>query len=171
MEKALKGFGFLDKKEIEQFDNFRDLLEFLMAVSESELKGGKLSKDDHWRIRRLEGQMANINTDIQLIGEKYQTLNEDDEDMALVADVHTSDSKALTVATGHSDDLIAVVPIEGHLYLARGSALSFYEFKVPVSGRLTDHAWKNMLRAHEAPARQPWIKSYFVNQSTRHPEN
>ena len=170
MEKALKGFGYLNNKETEQFDNFQDLLQFVMSVSEIELTGGKLSKDDHWRLRRIEGQMAYVNTNIQLVGENYQSLSEDDEDMALVADVHTSDGKALTVATGHADDLIAVVPIEGQLYLARGSAYTFYEFKVPVSGRLTDHAWKNMLRAHEAPARQPWIKSYFVNRSSRQPE-
>jgi hypothetical protein len=82
--------------------------------------------------------------------------------MALVADVHTGRDKALTVATGRADDLIAIVPIEGKLYFARGTAMSFYEFHQPISNRLTDEAWKKMLAQGKAPARPHWVNTFFT---------
>jgi len=170
MRSVLKPAGYLSSDDSSEFDQFLDLLSFLQSVSFRELHNVKLSKDEHWRIRRLEGDLSSINTRIQLLGEKYQTLNEDDEDMAIAADVHTARDQAMTVAVGHADDLIAVVPIEGQLFLARGGVLSFYEFKVPVSERLTDHQWKNRVRNHELPSRPIWMKSYFVNRSSRAPQ-
>ena len=170
MRSGLRSASYLSGDELYEFDAFLDLLGFLQSVSYRELHGGKLTKDEHWRIRQLEGSISRITNRIQLIGEKYDTLNEDDEDMAVVADVHTARGQALTVAVGHADDLIAVVPIEGKLYLARGGVLSYYEFKVPIAGRLTDHVWKSRVRAHELPPRPTWMQSYFVNRSSRAPE-
>ncbi len=164
---SLNGFGYLSKEELGHFHDFKDTLGFFVSVSKRELTGGVLSKDEHTRIRHIEGELDAMNTSIQLIGETYNTLSNDDMDMALVADVHTSNGQALSVATGHSDDLIAVVPIEGQLYIARGSVLSFYEFKVPVSKRMTDHAWKTQVQAGKAPPRPTWISSYFINKSSR----
>ena len=37
--------------------------------------------------------------------------------------------------------------IEGKNYLARGSALSFYTFVVPISERMTDHDWKAIMQS------------------------
>ncbi len=166
-QEGLSGFRYLNDEEIKQFHDFRELLGFLVSVSRRELAGGKISKEEHGRIRRIEGDLSTITERIQLTGESYNTLSEDDLDMALVADVHTVRGQALTVASGHSDDLMAIVPIEGKLYLARGSVLSFYEFKVPISERMTDHVWKQRLKENKAPPRPTWISSYFVNKSSR----
>jgi hypothetical protein len=166
-QKGLAAFKYLNESETEHFKSFEDLVRFLSSVSKRELNGGKLSKDEYWKIRKIDEDLSYNTIYIQLAGESYNTLSEDDWDMALVADVHSSRGEALTVGSGHADDLLAIVPIEGKLYLARGSVLSFYEFKVPTDKRMTDHQWKKLLEAHHAPLRPSWINSYFVNASSR----
>ena len=163
MQGGLTRFKYLSSDESSKFGDFNGTLSFFLSIGKRELSGGKITKDEHWKIRKIEGEMSYLNDQIQLIGETYNTLTEDDWDMALVADVHTAGQQALEVATGHADELVAVVPIEGKLYLAEGSALSFYEFRVPISARMTDHAWKQRLTAGKAPPRPPWIRSYFID--------
>lgn len=168
---ALTKFGYLNSKAKEQFAQFSDVLSFFLSVSRRELNGTPLSAAEHKRIRNIEGVFDDLNSTIQLIGTNYQQLSESDLDMAQVADIHTAMGQALTVAAGRADDLIAVVPIEGKLYFARGSVFSFYEFAVPVSERMTDSAWQQMLTDGKAPARPAWISSYFVDKRARPKED
>lgn len=158
---GLKSRGFLTKPIKDDATAFLGLLDFFLRVSQTELRNGKLAKKDHERIRHIEGELENLNYDLLRTAAGYQQLSQDDLNMALVADIHTAYGQALTVAVGSADGLVAVVPIEGKLYLAHGSSLSFYEFKVPVSGRLTDKQWQTMLESGEAPERPFWIKSFF----------
>ncbi|MBN1933893.1 MAG: DUF3160 domain-containing protein, partial [Anaerolineae bacterium] len=37
---------------------------------------------------------------------------------------------------------------------------TYYEFKWPMSDRLTDEAWRAMLEAGQAPAQPAWTESY-----------
>lgn len=121
------------------------------------------------RIRKIEGEIEEITTDLLMQGLNYNTLTQDDRDMALVADIHSADPLAFTVACGHADDLIAIVPIEGKLYLARGPVFSYYEFTVPMSERLTDEKWKAMLRDGKAPDRPFWTSDYRSAKPARAP--
>jgi hypothetical protein len=119
------------------------------------------------RLRKIEADLDDLWVTIQLAGTNYQILNQDDNDMAIIADVHTAGDEALEVGVGHADDLIAIVPIEGKRYLARGSSLSFYEFRVPISQRVTDHDWKAFLESGTDKPRPPWTSSFFVNKPCR----
>ncbi|MFH1313844.1 MAG: DUF3160 domain-containing protein, partial [Candidatus Eisenbacteria bacterium] len=80
----------------------------------------------------------------------------------IVADVHTdtNSGQVLEEASGYVDLMIVAWPTLGGVYLAAGPELSYYEFKHPVSDRLTDEAWRRML-ASTPPERPPWLKSYF----------
>lgn len=158
---GLQSRGFLTKPIKDDATAFLGLLDFFTRVSQTELRNGKLAKKDHERIRHIEGELEDLNYDLLRTAAGYQQLSQDDLNMALVADIHTAYGQALTVAVGSADGLVAVVPIEGKLYLAHGSSLSFYEFKVPVSGRLTDKQWQKMLEDGEAPERPFWIRSFF----------
>jgi hypothetical protein len=42
----------------------------------------------------------------------------------------------------------------------KGAAFSYYEFKQPVSDRLTDEAWQKMLADNKAPEAPSWTKSF-----------
>lgn len=174
MRDALAAAGYL-KGEVgtdtkEQLNAFVAFLDFLISVSERELANRPLKATEHLRIRKIEGEIESLHNTIQLIGTQFRVLNEDDRDIALVADVHTANGAALTVGQGRADHLIAIVPIEGKLILARGSALTYYEFLQPISDRLTDEAWKKRLAAGQAPPRPHWTSSYHVPIPVRHPD-
>ena len=48
----------------------------------------------------------------------------------------------------------------GQVVLGMGPVFSYYEFKWPMSDRLTDEAWATMLENGQAPKRPPWVKSF-----------
>ncbi len=87
----------------------------------------------------------------------------EDIDAALAADVATGGDQALELATGRINEIYVVVPNgRGKLEVARGGVFSTYEFTVPVSGRLTDEAWKAMLGAGTAPAAPEWTNVFMT---------
>lgn len=49
---------------------------------------------------------------------------------------------------------------DGQLVLGAGPVLSYYEFKQPMSDRLTDEAWRAMLGSGKAPGQLEWTESY-----------
>jgi hypothetical protein len=78
----------------------------------------------------------------------------------LVADVHThtAEGKVLEEAVGYVDLIIVACPSpDGSIFLAAGPVLSYYEFKHPMSDRLTDEAWQNLLDSPEKPERPTWF--------------
>jgi hypothetical protein len=90
------------------------------------------------------------------------SISESDEDMAVVADVHTGASGVLEEGTGRAGAIYVVVPIGGKLYLTRGATYTQYEFVQPASDRLTDEQWKQMLEDKKEPALAAWTKSFLV---------
>ncbi len=166
--------GLVERKLIAKdalldLDHLRALTTFLRGCVEKEVAGKPLAKADHLRIRKIEGEIEEITTDLLMQGLNYNTLTQDDRDMALVADIHSADPLAFTVACGHADDLIAIVPIEGKQYLARGPVFSYYEFPVQMTERLTDEKWKAMLRDGKAPERPFWTSQYRSAKPARTP--
>jgi hypothetical protein len=155
----------LTKRVADRYRDFVNMLAFLRGVSVRELHNGKLTKKEHERIRHIEGELEGMTEAMLKAAGNYIALSEDDLNMALVADVHTGRSTALEEGVGHSNEIVAVVPVEGKLYLARGATLSYYEFTVPISNRLTDEAWKKMLAEKKEPVPPPWTHS-FVTTST-----
>jgi hypothetical protein len=68
---------------------------------------------------------------------------------------------------GRAHELIAVVPIEGKLVLARGATLSYFEFKQPAANRLTDESWQAMLSRGKTPAPPVWTRSFLTSGPPR----
>jgi hypothetical protein len=48
----------------------------------------------------------------------------------------------------------------GDLQIAKGGVFSYYEFKWPMSDRLTDEAWQAMLDAGQAPEQPDWTSGF-----------
>lgn len=82
--------------------------------------------------------------------------------MSLVADVHTDPNtmEVLEKAVGNPHIIIVAVPINGQL--VRGGTFSYYEFTQPVSNRLTDEAWREMLDQGNEPDFPEWTGSFIV---------
>jgi hypothetical protein len=91
--------------------------------------------------------------------------------MAVIADVHTDPNTAscLEEGVGHANYIFVVVPIEGKLNLTRGSVFSYYEFPHPMSDRLTDEKWQEMLELGEAPGPPAWTDSFLADAKPRIP--
>jgi len=79
----------------------------------------------------------------------------------LVADVHThtAEGKVLEEAVGYVDLIIVACPTpDGSVFFSAGPVLSYYEFKHPMSDRLTDEAWRQLLASPDRPDRPRWFQ-------------
>ena len=137
----------------ERLNRFQAILEKLLALSLKELNGVTLSSEEYRYIQ-----------DIAIV--LQESLSEVDEDgfkTTLIADVHTdaNTSKVLEEGVGYVDLVAVVIPQpDGTLELALGPVFSYYEFKWPMSNRLTDEAWRDLL-ANTPPERPPWTESFL----------
>ena len=128
-------------------------------------------------IKELSGQSLN-ETEIDIIENSGDTLDyiasrpaddpllsDADENMAVIADVHT-DVNTMTVleeAVGDPMFIYVAVYIEGQVVITRGGTFSYYEFAQPMNDRLTDEAWQDMLDAGEEPPLPSWLGSFVAN--------
>jgi hypothetical protein len=84
----------------------------------------------------------------------------------LVADVATglaSDGSlsALEEAIGQPTIIYVVLPGQP-MRIATGAVYSYYEFPVPVSGRMTDEQWQSMVEAGTNPLAPDWTKLFIA---------
>lgn len=91
-----------------------------------------------------------------------------DEDAAIIADIMrgvdmaTETDEVLQIGTGRVDRIFVLVPDGSDGFrVALGGVYSYYEFPWPTSDRLTDEAWREMLRAGEEPDRPTWVAPIF----------
>ena len=157
--------------EIAYSDNLQDLkntLIVLQTIAEKELNNTPVTFDEYKTIERI-GQRLSSLTDFGWGSGAASGL----DDMALIADVHTHFDVCLEEAVGRPLTIHVIVDVAGDLRVTRGAAFSYFEFTQPISDRLTDSAWKEMLDAGEAPDMPVWMNSYFdaetaPNTSPRH---
>jgi len=82
--------------------------------------------------------------------------------VAVVAEIATALAQALEEGVGTVDEIFVIIEVKGVLTLTRGGVFSYYEFTWPVSDRLTDERWQQMLKENKAPARPDWINRFLV---------
>lgn len=163
-----------------KLEEFEHMVVFLKRTAEKQLKNEPLAEDEFDQIRLIGSTMDYLA--LWVVGEgRASQWNEiahpADRNMACIADVHTAvdpqseaaDEVALEEGVGHAFEIYVIVPIEGKLYLTRGAVFSYYEFLQPMSDRLTDEAWQQMLKNHKAPAQPAWIKSFTAPKSKQAP--
>jgi hypothetical protein len=88
-----------------------------------------------------------------------------DDDMAVIADVHTDPNSGTVLEEGVGRPMVIYVAIqvEGQIILTRGGIFSYYEFTWPMDDRLTDEAWQDILTQGEAPPLPSWTASFVAN--------
>ena len=148
---GLRRMNIINETVYAKFKSLADLLDRLTEISVKELESEELSPEDYRFIEALPDMLESIYT-----GYEAETLK-----TTLVADVHTdiNTGTVLEEAVGYIDLLIVVVKFpDGKIMLAAGPALSYYEFKHPLSNRLTDEAWREMIDQNP-PERPRWIST------------
>jgi hypothetical protein len=147
----------------DKFEQFEELLVTLSRISEKELRNEKLTEDEYETIRHIGGTLEYMTLSVMTGSpDTWEMVNETDKDMSVIADVHTGGTEVLEEGVGHAYQILAVVPVEGRLVLTRGAALSYYEFKHPVSDRLTDEKWQAAIRTGRAPGQPAWTKTFLL---------
>jgi len=163
---GLKARELLPREMDDTFGQMEDLLAFLERISLKELANQPLKPAEYEQIRvigaELEGLTNAINTAIG--GKQGELISEADEDMAVIADVHSDlyREECLEEGVGHAYEIYVVVPIQGKLYLTRGPVFSYYEFKHPIADRLTDEAWQKLLGGKKPPKVPSWTFLSFM---------
>jgi len=128
-----------------------NILVRLIDIANKELLNQPLSEDDYAYIRGFGGTLEGAVLSVENEGLKT----------TLVADVHThtAEEKVLEEAVGYVDLIIVACPTSsGSVFLAAGPVLSYYEFKHPISDRLTDEAWRDLLASPNKPNRPMWFQ-------------
>jgi hypothetical protein len=146
----------------------RDSLEYLEGVllslktiAEKELAGESLTEDEHYFIDSYGDVLEGLT--IAAADKPQPGGSVDQEEAAVVADVATdpNSGQVLEEAVGKVFPIYVVVEAEGRLTLTQGGVFSYYEFAWPMSDRLTDEAWREMLETGQAPSRPPWTSSFI----------
>jgi hypothetical protein len=153
---GLEARQFLDKETKRQLDLMFELAISLKTISEKELINEALTEEEHDLIKSFGGQIEHLWSGIF----KTNVLNNENS-APLVADVATDPNGAvLEEATGNVYEIYVVVPVENILRIARGGVYSYYEFTWPISDRLTDSRWKEILKSDQKPEQPEWTRSF-----------
>jgi hypothetical protein len=161
--------GLLDDSSKTNFDLMIQIATKLKNISEKELNGTALTADDYDFIKTYGGQLEHLWLEVNKNEPEFLEYHSsaqnflNDNPSALVADVATDpNGQVLEEGTGYVSEIYVVVPIEGKLRIAKGGIYSYYEFPWPLSDRLTDRKWKDLLDQNKAPKLPDWTDSFTV---------
>ncbi|HDS62804.1 MAG TPA: DUF3160 domain-containing protein [Methanofollis liminatans] len=144
---GLSSLDALDPVSERRLQTLETTLDRLTAISVQELEGRPLTNADHAFIRNVGALLDGTLTGVD---DRAKTT-------AIVADVHTDPYHDLVLeeGVGYTGLVVAACPApDGSVTLAAGPVFSYYEFTVPLSGRLTDEAWQ--ARLWQDPPDRPW---------------
>jgi Tol biopolymer transport system component len=147
--KGLGDLGVLRREALQQFIEFQKLLRQILDISGRQLENNPLLPTDKEFFKKLPSRLKSVVGDI----------DHKDSMTSLVADVFTNSAEEQVVeeAVGEVDLIVAACPMrEDYIFLTVGPVLSYYEFKHPMSDRLTDESWKLMLYSSVKPKRPKW---------------
>lgn len=160
---TIDGLGqrnLLSAEDRDSFEYLEQLLLSLKAIAEKELEGTNLTAEEYDLIDSYGDTLEHLTVAAADKAELGGALEE--EEAAIVADVATDPNSAtvLEEATGKVFEIYVIAEVEGRLTLTEGGVFSYYEFAWPMSDRLTDESWREMLNSGEAPPRPEWTTSF-----------
>jgi len=157
---GLSNFDALSTQATQRLVNLENILTRLIEIANKELTNQQLSNEDYWYIKGFAKTLEGAIIGVEEKGIKT----------TLVADVHTHivEGKVVEEGVGYVDLLIiACAHSDDSIFLAAGPVLSYYEFKHPMSDRLTDEGWRNLLDSPARPDITRWIQPLIRTEDTR----
>jgi hypothetical protein len=146
---GLSDMEVLSEQAVERLLSFEEMLGRLIEIVTKQLTNQSLSNQDRLYLNNLADDLEWVVTGIGETGLKT----------TMVADVHTvgSEETVLEEGVGKVDLVVVACPRpDGSAFLAVGPVLSYYEFKHPMSDRLTDEKWRELLDSPDKPERPAW---------------
>jgi len=132
----------------------------LQTISIKELEGVALTDVEYMLIKNSGSILSGI---VKMPKDDYIT-SDTDEDMAVIADVHTDPNSqtVLEEGVGRPSVILVAVIVNGELILTQGGVMSYYEFTWPMDDRLTDETWQEMLDQGNEPPLPAWTASFVI---------
>jgi len=168
-------FYWLDENELDlRLNDFRDMLLILKSISEKELAGGTYTEEELELLPTFGETIGRLVT-FGSLGEVQANYSDgywdqpwSDDDMSVIADVHTdlTQGNCLEVGVGHPFRIAVICPVGDELKLCVGAAFSFYEFAQPMSSRLTDETWIDLLTSANPPSVPDWTECFYDPNSS-----
>ena len=162
MRTGLERRGILIDEVKQRLDSLESLLLALKLISEKELTNSGITFDEYELINSIGDSLeALVSFPPEISG---QIESDTDDQMALIADVHTDPNTGmcLEVGVGYPLGLCVITRVEGELVVTQGAMFSYYEFKQPMADRLTDEEWQQMLQSGTAPDLPVWTGGFTV---------
>jgi len=147
--RGLDDLNVLSPENRQQLGKLDELLMRILDIVGKQLTNKQLSSEDNKFIKSIPTTLDSIVTDVENEGLKT----------TLAVDVHTHpvEAKVVEEAVGKVDLIVVACPAQdGSVFLVVGPVLSYYEFKHPMSDRLTDEAWRTLLDSPNKPERPEW---------------
>ncbi|MBA7597144.1 hypothetical protein ES703_04140 [subsurface metagenome] len=153
---GLAELNALNETESSRLENLESILRRLIDIARDELENKELDEADYQFIRNFGEELDSVITGVEAEG----------KETTLVADVHTDTNPPMEVleeGVGEVDLILVAYKVpDGRIIIGAGPVLSYYEFKHPMSDRLTDEAWQEMLERGDEPERPAWIGSFYA---------
>ena len=170
---GLQVYGMLDPADRENLTRLASLARSLETISRKELRNERLSDEEYDLIREYGGTLEHFWIEAVKDRTDAEYLDAREIPASLVTDIATDpNGTVLQAANGRPAQIYVIVPVDGALRIASGVVYNFYQFRQPLSARLTDTEWRQMIgewmspdgRFHqdETPEKPWWTQSYWV---------
>ena len=152
-------------KKHDIFDELSLVIKKLLEISKKELENKELNKDEYQFIDYFGDVSSNLIETLLKGGEVGDIVGMDEIlKSTVVADVHTdgNSKEVLEEGVGKIKAMVVAYQLpDKRILIGVGPVFSYYEFKQPMDNRLTDEAWKLMLK-NNPPPEPEWVKSFSL---------
>lgn len=145
---GLAGYGLLSSDDDYNLSLLQELASSLAVIAEKELKNEVPTDSEFDLIRTYGGQLEHFWQEVYRNDAESGGLELDTRNFpaAIVTDIATDPNGQIKeLGTGRASTIYVIVPVDGTLRIASGSVFSFYQFAQPLSDRLTDTTWRQMM--------------------------
>ena len=153
----------IDIPEVQdRLEAFIHVLEQLQTISKKELGKKSLTNDDYSFIWNSGSTLKGLSVLPESMKEKITSSA--DLRMDVIADVHTDPNtrQVLEEGVGAPFHIYVIIEDKAGVRWAHGAVFSYYEFKHPLSDRLTDEKWQKMGESGQRPPLPEWTQKFIA---------
>ena len=177
--KGLESYGVLKAADKQNLELMAELVYKLQVIAEKELQDELPTEEEFELIRTYGGQLEHFWQEVHKDDANDEYFTTQEFPAAVITDVATDpNGSCLELGTGTANVIIVIVEVDGVKKLAYGTVYSFYQFEQPLSDRMTDTQWRQLLgiemrddgtynyQREGIPPQEDWTKSYRFGYGT-----
>ncbi|WP_160561030.1 DUF3160 domain-containing protein [Parablautia muri] len=143
---GLASYGMLTEDDKENLSRLSYIANQLLTISNKELTEELLTDEEYDFIRYYGGTIEHFWYETIKNEGASESISTQEYPAGVVVDIATDpNGQVLEAATDNPSSIYVVVQVDGKLKIAKGTVYSFYQFPWPLSDRLTDTKWRQMM--------------------------